>query len=201
MPKYRGAAPVNWALIKGEKVTGLTVFRMNEEMDGGDIIVKKEVSIDGEDTTLSLSDRLSKLAADLLIQTLKLIKEKKIQLIPQNEREATYAPKLKKADGLIDWNRTTKEVHNHLRGMVPWPSAYTHLDSRRIKIWKAKLVQGSAETSFDPGTITGLGKDGISVKTKDGIILIYELQAEGGRKVSADAYCRGHKIQIGQKFS
>lgn len=201
LPKYRGAAPINWALIKGEKITGLTIFRMEEKMDAGDIIVKKEINIDDGDTALSLSEKLSKLGADMLIQTLKLMEKGEVQLIPQNENEASYAPKLKKERGLIDWNRSSKEIHNHVRGMIPWPSAYTHLDNKLIKIWKTKLVQGVLADNVDAGTITKIDKEAIRVRTKDGVILICELQAGGGRKMSAEVYCRGHRIEIGQRFS
>lgn len=201
LPKYRGAAPINWALFNGEKNTGLTIFKMTEGMDAGDIISNRKLAIEDDDTALTLNDKLSKLGADLLVETLGLIEKRKVIFTPQDTAGVTYAPKLKKKDGLINWIEQSEKIHNHVRAMMPWPTAYTRLNNKLIKVWKTRLLKGEAGHVSDPGTIVRISKEGIAVRTKTGTILICELQAEGAKKMPADAYCRGHKMEIGQKFS
>jgi len=201
LPKYRGAAPVNWAILKGEKISGVTIFKMTEEMDAGDIIAAKKVDINDDDTALSLGDKLSKVSSELLMHTLKAIEKKKVHPIAQNSQEASYAPKLKKSDGCISWGKTSKEILNHIKGMIPWPAAYTHVDRRLIKVWKIKVLDNEAKADVEPGTVMRADNEGIVVRTKDGAVLIYELQPEGKKKMTAAAYCRGHKIEPGKRFS
>jgi methionyl-tRNA formyltransferase len=202
LPKYRGAAPVAWTLLAGEKRTGVTIFRMTEKMDDGNVIAQREVAVEDTDTALDLNERLSKIGGELLVEAVSHIEEGSAQLVQQDSGQATYARKLKKEDGRIDWNRTSTEIHNHIRGMVPWPSAYTSLGTKNIKIWEAKPYECTIgdNAAAAPGTILAIGSNGISVKTKDGALLICTLQAPGGKKMSAVAYCRGHKTGVGQRF-
>jgi len=200
LPKYRGAAPINRAVLNGETVTGVTIFRMTERMDEGDIIAQREVAVEDTDTALTLNDKLSKAGADLLINALGLIERGKATFTKQDHATATFAPKLTKKDGVISWAEKSIQIHNHVRAMVPWPAAYTAMHKKQIKILKTRVLQDVAQYEYEPGTIVSLDREGITVSTGDGAILICELQAEGGRKLSADAYCRGHKLATGQKF-
>ncbi len=201
LPKYRGASPINWAILNGETTTGLTIFKMNENMDAGDIIIKEAMGIDENDNALGLGEKLSKLGSELLIKALALIEKKEDELTPQDDAEASCAPKLKKTDGAINWNNNTKKIHNTVRGVVPWPTAYTKLEGKLIKIWKTKMIPTAYNDKADPGTILKLDNDGIIVATSDGALAICEMQEEAGKKMSAAAYCRGHKISSGKKFS
>jgi len=201
LPKYRGAAPINWAVLKGETSTGVTIFRMTEGTDEGEIISAKEINIEDEDNALTLNDKLSKIGAELLIKTLDSIDKKKAKFTKQDNSKATYAPKLQKKNGLIDWTRTGRDIHNHVRAMVPWPAAFTTMNSKHIKIMKTRLLNESAEYNDPPGTVLKADRGGIVVKTGDGALLILELQAEASKKMTADAYCRGNKLEAGQRFS
>ena len=201
LPKYRGAAPINRAILNGDNVTGVTIFRMTEGTDEGDVIAQKEVAIEDTDTALTLNDKLSKAGADLLISTLALISSSKATFTEQDSAAVTFAPKLTKKDGLISWAEKSVRIHNHVRAMVPWPAAYTSMHRKQIKVLKTRILRNGPQHDHEPGTIVGLDREGITVKTGDGAILICELQAEGGKKLSADAYCRGHKLEINQKFA
>jgi len=201
LPKYRGAAPINWAVSNGETSTGVTIFKMTKDMDRGDVIAKEEIKIEHSDTALSLNDKLSKVGADLLLETLEAIKDKKVTLTPQDDTVATHAPKLSKKDGLIDWGKTTSQIHNHVRAMIPWPAATTSLNKKRMKLWKTGIPEGCSELMGEPGTIVKVGRDGIIVKTGDGAIAILELQSEGAKRMPVEAYLRGHKLETNQRFT
>lgn len=199
LPKYRGAAPVNWAIINGEKKTGVTTIKMDERMDEGDIILRRDVDILDTDTGESLNERLSNIGAELLMETLALIEEKKFTFIKQNDREATFAYKLRKEDGLIDWSKNACDIHNLIRGLIPWPGAYTHWKERLIKIWKSEWNDKEIEKK-EPGSILKLDNNGIAVGTGLGELIIKELQLEGGKRLKADEFLRGHKLKVGEKF-
>ncbi|MCX5688036.1 MAG: methionyl-tRNA formyltransferase [Candidatus Omnitrophica bacterium] len=201
LPKYRGAAPINWAIANGEKETGVTAMKVNEKMDEGDIILKEVVSVSEEDDAITLSEKLSKKGAKLLLDTIRLIKDNKVEFIPQDHSKATYAPKLKKEDGLIDWQKSADEINNRIRAFVPWPGCFTYLDKKILKIYKVIPVHLSGEpygspdrwTKGEPGTIVELNKKGIFVKTWNGIVNIQELQLEGSRRMTAEEFIVGHK--------
>lgn len=203
LPKYRGASPTNWAIINGERTTGVTVIRMNERMDGGDIILKKEIPIEPEDTNITLSEKLSELGAGALSEAIGLIADKAdLQFERQNDRDATYAPKLKKADGLIDWNEPAVTIHNKVRGLIPWPGAYTHYEGKILKILHTSLSgtrPGGGQAR--PGEVRDIIKDeGILTHTGSGSILIKHLQLEGKKALDADSFVRGHRIPRGYRF-
>ena len=215
LPKYRGAAPIQWAVLNGEKKTGITTMFMNEQMDEGDMLLKEEVEI-GEDETLGeLWQRLSKVGAQLLLKTLDLIEKDKITPIPQPEG-ATYAPMLSKEIANIDWeNKTAEEIKNLVRGLNPIMGACTSLDGNKIKFWKVKVISyeefvktfkefeefSERIKKVEPGTVMHADqKQGLYVKAKDAIISVLEIQAENAKKMNIQEYLRGNIISPMQMF-
>jgi len=204
LPKYRGAAPINWAIIKGEKTTGITVMKMAKEMDAGPIIQQKEIEISNLDTSVTLEDKLSGLAAQLLLTTLSSIEDNSYNLIPQDENKVSFAPKLKKEDGRIDWNKPASDIYNLIRGCISWPGAFTYYSDKLLKIYKARVSSQVLEfASSNPGEILEASKEGIAVFTGKGNIIIEELQIEGKRRMRVEEFIAGHKILpreiLGQK--
>lgn len=202
LPKYRGAAPTNWAIINGDAKSGITIIRMNEKMDEGDIILKREVAIGLEDTNITLNEKLSEVGAKALIETIGLIEDKKeIKFEKQDSAKVTYAPKLKKEDGLIDWNEPAAVIHNKVRGFLPWPGAYTYYNGKILKILKTEKID-MAKDDFGIGEVADIIKErGIVVRTGSGNIMIKYLQLEGKKEMDADAFVRGHKITRGYRFN
>lgn len=193
LPKYRGAAPINWAIANGEKKTGVSVIKMNEKMDQGDIILKKAVPIAGNEDAIRLSERLSAEGADVLLESIELIKKDRVSLAKQNEAEATYAPRLKKEDGLIDWKLSSGEIYNRVRAFVPWPGCFTYWDKNILKIWRAETETLSGQTE-DAGTVLDCSDRGILVMTgNNGGLRIKELQIAGKRRMSAPQFIAGHR--------
>ncbi|NQU95158.1 MAG: methionyl-tRNA formyltransferase [Candidatus Omnitrophica bacterium] len=188
LPKYRGAAPINRAIINGETKTGLTIIRMNERMDAGDIVLQRKVEIEREDTSESLRDKLSELGAILLLDAVRFIEEDRIDFKKQDEKKVTLAPKMKKEDGAIDWNTAAVEIQNRIRGVIPWPGAYTYLGDKRINIWKATAQDGTA----NPAEIVEAEKE-LIVGTKKGFLKVEEIQAEGKRRMGTEEFLRGYQ--------
>lgn len=199
LPRYRGAAPINWAIINGDEVSGVTIIKMNEKMDEGDIILEKELSILTSDTAESLSRRLSYEGSGLLIEAMGLIERDRAEFKKQDNNEATYAPRLKKEDGLIDWNKEALSIQNRIRGVLPWPGAYTYFNGKPIKVWKVSAY--GAEEKGNPGDIIGIEKDGILVSTGKGAIVIEELQPDSSRRMDVNAFLAGHKVKAGDVFT
>lgn len=199
LPRYRGAAPVNWSIINGEKITGVTTIRMNDKMDRGDIILKKETPILDTQTSATLNKKLASIGAELLLETIDLVEKEKATFTKQNENEASFAPKLKREDGLIDWKMSARAIHNRVRGLIPWPSAYTHWSDKLIKIWKSAFNENSVEKA-KKGSILRLNDNGIVVGTGRGELIIKELQLEGGKRLKAEEFLRGHKLKVGDKL-
>ncbi|OIO79158.1 MAG: methionyl-tRNA formyltransferase [Candidatus Omnitrophica bacterium CG_4_8_14_3_um_filter_43_15] len=195
LPKYRGAAPINWAIINGDETSGVTVMKMNEKMDEGDIILKNKVTIMAYDTAESLSGRLAASGAVLLIKVIEKIEKNTVKFEKQDNSKATYAPKLKKEDGLIDWNKDAVRVDSHIRGMQPWPGAYTYLNNRLIKVCKASIY--TKTLSGIPGEVVGIEKDGLLIATRSGAIVIEELQPESSRRMDVDAFAAGYRVKTG----
>jgi methionyl-tRNA formyltransferase len=202
LPKYRGAAPTNWAIINGDGSSGVTIIRMNERMDEGDIILKKEIPIQKDDTNITLSEKLSDIGAKAAIEALCLIEQKKASFLKQDKSLATSAPKLKKEDGNINWSEDALTIHNKVRGFIPWPGAYTALEGKVLKIWKTELSDIVPPAEMKNGEIIDLIKDkGIIVKTGSGALAVTYLQLEGKKILDSDAFARGHKIGMGSIFS
>ncbi len=196
LPKYRGAAPINWAIIRGESITGVTIMQVTKKMDSGAIIMQREIPIKEEDDAVSIELKLRDIGADLLLCSLLKIKEKDYKLIVQDEKSVTYAPKLKKSDGLIDWNSPAWKIANLVRGALPWPSAFTHYNGRLLKVFRAKVTVNLGNQSYNyfPGQVLSVSKEGISVLTGKDTLLIQELQIEGKRRMKARDFIAGHKI-------
>jgi methionyl-tRNA formyltransferase len=199
LPKYRGAAPINWAIINGEKETGVTTMLMDEGMDTGDILLTERISIKPEDTAADIHDRLKHVGATLLAETIKGVQSGTLRPIPQAHIQATYAPMLKKEDGRIDWGMGPQEIANLTRGLNPWPGAYTRWQGMQIKIFKAYGLSGEKAT-VEPGTVIKTSADGVDVATGTGILRITELQPENRSRMSASEFIRGYKIGKGQIF-
>lgn len=195
LPKYRGSAPIHWAVINGEKETGITTMHMDEGMDTGDMILREAIPIREEDTVGAVHDRLAVLGARLLVETLELVGRGQAPRIPQ-EGTPTYAPMLKAGDELIRWERPAREIYNQIRGMDPWPGARTYLSGKVLKIWRA-AVPSEGGTAFEPGKVLSWGRDGITVGTGNGRLTITELQLQGAKRLSAADFLRGTPIPEG----
>ncbi len=205
LPKYRGAAPINWAIVNGEKETGITTIIMSNKMDAGDVIIRESLTIGPEETAGELGDRLSKLGADTLLDSLMQIETGNAKYTQQDERLVSLAPKIKKQDGLIDWNQGEEKIHNFVRGMNPKPSAYTFLmrnnSKERIIILKTERDNSSHTGAvITPGTIMDISSQGIRTATENGSIWIKEVKPEGKRMMSAAAFSRGHDLKENYLF-
>jgi len=200
LPKYRGAAPINWAIINGETQTGVTIMKMDEGMDTGPILLQEEVQILPDDTAGSLSLRLSEIGASLLLKALDGLEKGILKPKPQTG-EPSYAPMLKKEDGLIDWSWNSIRIFNFVRGMNPWPCAFTYLDGERIKILKVRVMDKENGDQLEtPGTLISHRKRELFVRCGDGYVSIIELQPEGKRAMTATAFIQGRRIKEGSKF-
>jgi len=188
LPRNRGAAPINWAIINGEKKTGLTIIRMNERMDAGDIMLQRKIAVEKEDTSETLSKKFSELGAILLLDALRFIDEGRASFKKQDDRKATFAPKLKKEDGIIDWTKPAAEIHDRVRGTLPWPGAYTYFEGEKINIWKTVLTEGSAP----PGVVVEMRKE-LIIGAKKSLIKVEEIQLEGKKRMRAEEFLRGYK--------
>ena len=192
LPKYRGSAPYQWAVLDGLQETGVTAMYLCREMDAGDIIDVSKTPIGENETAGELLDRLAVLGAELLSKTLsRFEKEGKLPTVPQNPDEVCYAPMLDKSMCPIDWNQTAVQVHNHVRGLHPWPVATFVLQGKTFKVHDTRVVSGSGT----PGQILGLTKTGLVVACGEGAVEITSLQAEGGKRMAAPDYFRGHPLQ------
>lgn len=198
LPKYRGAAPIVWALLKGEKKTGITTMLMDEGMDTGDILLQAEIPIEEEDTGETLSRKLSALGGELLMETLEGLKARRLSPQPQDHTKASYAPPLKKEDGWIDWRRSAEEIHLQIRAFNPWPGAFTRWERGLLKILRGEVRKGTS--TAEPGSVLWIGSDFIEVNTREGSLLIKELQPEGKRRMSVRDFLSGHRVVVGTVF-
>lgn len=194
LPKYRGAAPINWAILNGESVTGVTIMYMAKELDAGDIILCRETAIDPDEDAQTLTTRLAELGADALSQAVEQLKSGTAVRMPQDHNAYTYAPMLDRSLSPMDFTRSARQLHDQVRGLIPWPCATAELAGQRFKIYKTAVGTATDKT---PGTLLSAGKKGIEVACGDGQSLwITELQAEGGKRMSAAAYLLGHPMNI-----
>jgi methionyl-tRNA formyltransferase len=198
LPKYRGAAPVNWAIVNGEKETGVTTMRIIEELDAGPILMQRATKIEDQETAPALMTRLAELGAELLSDTLASLENIRPQ--PQRDEEATFAPILKREDGLIDWSMDAFAIERRVRGFQPWPHAHTAFNSRRLIIWSSS-AEKAANHSANPGQIVAANEDKLIVAAGSATVLhILELQSEGARRMSARDFLNGAHIKVGEKF-
>ena len=198
LPKYRGPAPIQWAIINEEKETGVTTMLMDEGMDTGDILLSSELEIAPYDTSDTLHDRLADLGADLLIQTLNVFETGDINPISQDHTQATYAPMLKKNDGRMNWKLSAESLEAFIRGMTPWPGAFTFHDKKRLKIFKAKTIVKDTEAS--PGTVIKGFPDELWISTGKGVLSIMEIQGESGKRLLIKDFLLGYKLRPSSKL-
>jgi methionyl-tRNA formyltransferase len=200
LPKYRGAAPIQWAILNGDAETGVTIMKMDIALDTGDILAQTRTPIQPDDTAETLHDRLARLGAELLTQTIPDYVAGKIQPRPQPADGVSYAPKITKQDGRLDWHQSAEVIRNRMRALSPWPGAFTFLPAQPrphlLKIWQAESV----ELSGPPGEILQADKAGIIVACGHSAIRILQLQREGGRRLTAGEFLTGHPLGPGQRF-
>ncbi|MCI6534042.1 MAG: methionyl-tRNA formyltransferase [Lachnospiraceae bacterium] len=199
LPKYRGAAPIQWAVINGERVSGVTTMQMDEGLDTGDMIMKTEVVLDEKETGGSLHDKLALEGAKLCVHTLKALEEKTAVWEKQEDSPTEYARMLDKKLGDIDWTKDAASIERLIRGLNPWPSAYTKWNSKIMKIWDADVLEG--QTDQMPGTIVKVEKDGFCVQTGTGLIKVLSLQIPGKKRMDAGAFLRGYPMEEGTVLS
>ena len=196
LPAYRGAAPVQWAILKGERETGVTIMKLDEGMDTGPMLLERRVAIGDSETSGQLATRLAAVGAEALVEALAAIEAGTAVEVPQDDTRASYAPMLEKSHGLIDWTRSAEEIRNLIRGVDPWPGAATALGGEALKLYGATRAAGEGE----PGTVLSLGGDGVVVATGDGAVRIAELQAPGKRRMSAAELARGRALGPGTRL-
>ncbi len=200
LPKYRGAAPIQWAVIDGEKESGVTIMQMDEGLDTGDMLAKAIVPLDEKETGGSLFDKLSEAGGRLCVETLAKLEKGEITPEKQGESPTAYASMLDKKMGNIDWNKSAVMIERLVRGLNPWPSAYTHLDGKTLKIWACDVLPQSASKG-ESGEILEVTKDAIHVQTGDGILVLREIQLAGKARMDAGAFLRGYKVVPGTVLS
>lgn len=200
LPKYRGASPIQWAVINGDKESGITTMMMAEGMDTGDMLDMLTVTLDEKETGGSLFDRLSVLGGELILKTLDKIEDGSIVRIPQDHDQATYVKKISKAMGDIDWSLPAAEIERLIRGLNPWPSAYTRWNGKLLKIWGADVLGDHNHSEGEPGQVLAAAGDVLTVQTGDGILQINSLQLEGKKRMDAAAFLRGYPIEQGYIF-
>ncbi len=198
LPRYRGAAPINWAVINGDKKTGITIMHVTAKMDAGPVILQEEVKIEDQDTAVSLEEKLSFCGPGLLMEALSLIDRRNYRLVEQEEEQVVYAPKLKKEVGLIDWNTLAVNIHNQIKGVVPWPGAFTCYRKKLLKIFRAQVLPIFPSHKPLAGEVMRADKHGIVVACARGFLEIKELQLEAGKRMSAQNFIIGHKLRVGE---
>ena len=196
LPMYRGAAPIQWAVLDGEKETGITTILMDEGIDTGDILLKKTIKIDAEETSGSLFDKLMALGAKTILETLDELEKGNLTPTKQGESPTAYAKMLNKAMGLIDFTRSAKELDCFVRGMNPWPSAYTLLAGKTLKLWKVRAVGGGGKA----GSVIDIDKESFTIACGEGAIEVLEVQLEGKKRMSAGDFLKGSTLNIGQEL-
>ena len=198
LPKYRGAAPIQWAVIDGEKQSGVTIQQMNEGIDTGDILLKAVVDLDPKETGESLYEKLSKTGAELILQVLPMIEAGTVKPEKQDDSLSTHAGKLSKALGCIDWNKSAVEIERLIRGLNSWPSAYTSFKGKTLKIWEADVVKNRA--AGEPGSVAAVTKTDITVNAGEGQLLLKSIQLEGKKRMAVKDFLLGYKVENGEKL-
>ena len=203
LPKYRGAAPIQQSIIDGEEKTGVTIMQMAAGMDTGDILIQREIPIDRDETGGGLFDKLSVLGGELIVDALPMIEKGELTPVPQDEALATKCGKLSKDMGKIDFSKDAETIRNFVRGLNPWPSAFTSLNGKMLKIWKAEVEEkkaGDNEVDVNPGEIAAVNKDSFLVKTGANYLKVEELQLEGKKRMLVKDFLLGYKLEVGTKL-
>ena len=202
LPKYRGAAPIQWSILDGEEKTGVTIQQMAKGLDTGDILIQDEIEISNTDTGESLFDKLMYLGADLLVKLLPMIENNEVIPVPQDEEKSTYASKITKEMGCMDFSWSAEKLERYVRGLNSWPSAYTTFNGKIMKIWGAEVEASDDEQygNYDNGVIVGVNKECFKIKCAEGILVVKDLQLEGKKRMSAHDFMVGTKIDVGMKL-
>jgi methionyl-tRNA formyltransferase len=198
LPKYRGAAPVQWAVARGESVTGVTTMRIDAGLDTGDILLMRETPVGPEETAVELGTRLARMGAELLVETLEGLRAGTITPRPQDHSQATLAPILRKEDGVIDWNLPAREVYNRVRGFVPWPGACTRFRGQGLQVWRARVSDTAVAGA--PGSLTVVGRRLLVACGRDTGLELLELQMEGRKRIAAEAFLSGQRLGQNEVF-
>ena len=198
LPKYRGAAPIAWAIIRGEKETGLSVIEMNPRMDAGRILSQMRLKISCDDTAMTLRNTMMNTGPQFLLETIQKIEEGSCNAHPQDEKAVTFAPKLTKELARIDWQKSADEIRNLIRGLLPWPTAYTFYKGKMLKILSAEIVNGKFDQKI--GHVATMDSQGFVVATKDKGLLVKEVHLESSRPMDARNFIRGHQLEVGDKL-
>lgn len=195
LPRWRGAAPMQWAILEGDEKTGVTTMQMAEGLDTGDMLLKAETPIEADDTAETLHDRMSVMGKELLLKTLDSLGKGELTPVPQKDEESCYAKMLTKDLGKISMNWNAKKLERYIRGLNSWPSAYTTWKGKTLKLWRAKVISGNTEEA--PGTIVEVGKKSFTIQTGDGKLEILEVQLEGKKRMDAGSFLRGVSVEKG----
>ena len=198
LPKYRGAAPVAWAIINGAEKSGVTTMQLVEKMDAGPILLQREVSLSADETAASLESKLAPVGAELLLETIARLKAGAVTPRAQNEAEATYAPMLKKGDGLIDWRQPAVAIERRVRGLNPWPSAYAYLAGNLLKVHRARAM--TTEEKAAPGEVVRAEKGALWVATGQGTLSLEEVQLENRKRMAAAEFLKGTRVEKGARL-
>lgn len=199
LPKYRGAAPVNWAIINGEKETGISIIKINETLDAGDIFAQAKVTIEEDDTAVTLKAKIAELGAECLCQTIDALESNTQDLKRQDDAKATHASKLTKKMGVISWKKSAKEIHDLARGLLPWPTAYTYYKNKLLKILETDVISKDS-SAYQPGELIEILDNGFLVAAGTSCLLIREVHLESSKRMDAKSFSIGHEISPGYKF-
>lgn len=199
LPKYRGAAPVAWALLHGDTVTGVTIFRLNERLDAGDILLQRRMEVEPREDAQALTSRLAEAGAEALVEALEAVAEGRARATPQDEAQATLAPKLAKAQGRIDWRAPAETIERLVRATVPWPGASTAWRGVSLRVWRAAVGAGDS-ASAPPGTVAAAGQGIIRVAAGRGCVDLLEVQPAGRRRMGVAEFLAGHRMTVGERF-
>ncbi len=199
LPLHRGAAPIQWSVIKGDKEVGVTVIRMDEGMDTGDILLQASIPAEADETASTLFDKLAQLGSETLLKAIKGLKDGTIAATPQNHNQATEAPMLKKSDGLIDWSKNAGELESLIRGLDPWPSAFCFLDGKRLRLFKPEIAY--KENNAQPGSLLRADKRGLLIVCGKDTLLVKEIQPEGKKRMTVEAFLCGCSLEPGTLLS
>lgn len=203
LPKYRGSSPIQWSIINGDEQSGITIMRTVKAVDAGDILLEKATPIGKDETAGELFDRLAILGGEAICEAISLVESGKAAFVPQDESKATHCSMISKEDGNIDFSKTARQIDCFVRGMSPWPSAFTHVFGKTLKVFKVEKTDCDIENinSFEAGQVVkSSAKDGLFVKVADGIIRLSQIQLEGGKRMSDNAFLLGRNVEIGTKF-
>lgn len=200
LPKLRGAAPIQWSVLNGDKTSGVTIMQMNAGVDTGDILMQKEIELAADETGASLFDRLAVLGSEAIVEALPMIERGELKAIPQDHSISTHAAMLTKSMGCIDWNWDAARIERYVRGLNSWPSAYTYIGGKSLKIWESSLATDISAKGMQPGQVADVNKTSICVACGEGVLRITSVQLEGKKRMDVQAFLLGYPVKVGDKL-